>query len=83
MKIQKENRNEIKDALSAWAKGHKAKVSEDGESFKVEAKTWWVEVIPENGWAYLHGHGDLHGASTNISSIDQFEDAVNRLKGDK
>ena len=80
MKINKENRSEIKDALSVWAKQHKAKVSEEGESLKVEAKSWWIEVVPENGWAYIHGHGDYHGMSTNIASVDEFDDAIKRLQ---
>lgn len=79
MKIKKENRDEIKTSLTTWAKANKAKLKEQGEAFIVEKNGWLLEVLPENGWAYLHGGGLLNGISTNISSMDEFDAAVKRL----
>lgn len=75
MKIKKADREQIKDSLSTWAKTNKAKVKEQDQSFIVEKGSLRIEVIPEDGWAYVHSAG----ASTNISSMDEFGDAVKRL----
>lgn len=83
MKIKKDDRENIKTSLTDWAKAHKAKVAESGDAFMVSKNGWHIEFIPENGWAYLHGNGSLSGISTNISSMDEFDDAVKRLTGDK
>ncbi len=82
MKIKKDDRDSIKETLGAWAKKHKAKVRDEG-NLTVSKGDWAIEVIPEDGWAYMHGQGSLGGISTNISSMDEFEDAVKRLTGAK
>ena len=83
MKIKKEDRESIKTSLAAWAKKNKSKVREQGESIVIDKGAWSIEVIPEDGWAFLHGNGSLNGLSTNIESIDELDAGIKRLTGDK
>lgn len=83
MKIRKDNREEVKTALTAWAKANKAKVKETGDVLTIEKNGWMIEVLPEDGWAYLHGNGTLNGISTNVGDTDELGVAIKRLTGDK
>jgi hypothetical protein len=83
MKIKKADRENIREQLVAWAKKNKAKVEDSEHSIFVIKGDERLEVIAEDGWAYVHGGGSLSGASTNISSIDQFDSAVKKLRESK
>lgn len=88
-KITKNDRDEITAALTAWAKTNKAKFvvggTEEAPTMYMHKGDWSLEIIPEDGWAFVHGNGSLSGLSTNIGTIDEFDEAVKRLlgKGDK
>lgn len=67
-KITKQDRDALKQKLGPC--------EENGDSFMTKD----VEVILENGWAYVHGRGDLGGVSTNITSLDELDNAIKRLR---
>lgn len=84
-KIRKEDRGEIEKQLHAWTKANKASVRVEGETFFIaksaKAGGGELEVVVENGWAYLHGRGTAMGKSTNIESMEEFGEAASRLLG--
>ncbi len=88
MTIKASDRPEIVQFLTSWAKDNKAKLTvrepledenPDNVPITVAKGDWRVEVVPQNGWAYVHGKGSLTGISTNISEIDELDVAIDRL----
>lgn len=85
--MKKENkisRESIKTAVNAWAEENKAKVTEQddevqGYSLFIKKDGWRIEVRPEDGWAYLHGRGTVPGVSTNIQTLDELSEGIDRL----
>jgi hypothetical protein len=79
MKITKEHKDDVRKLAEKAAKSHKGKVVDRGDNFAIEAKGWGIEIIPEEGWAYMHGYDSLNGFSTNIADTDELGEGIKRL----
>lgn len=79
--IEKDKQDENLKAVKKWAKKAEDSVDEVTLRHTIIATKGKdrVEIIPENGWAYVHGKDGLKTYSTNIESWDELDDAIKRM----
>ena len=84
MIINRQRTEFIKEVISSWGsnKNIKIKFVERGGAntpeFGVEGDNWGIEVLIEDGWAYLNGYNGLE-ASTTVSEEGDIPDSFDRL----
>ncbi len=73
----------LKEIVQQWANERNYDVTfvERGTapSFGVETEKWGIEVLAQDGWAYVNGYKSLSDFSTNVSETEDIPDTLDRL----
>lgn len=84
MKINNTKIDDIKVKISEWAteKNLNTKFVERGgnitEEFGIESCDWGIEIMAQDGWAYLNGYNSIN-VSTTISDMTELPKALDKL----
>lgn len=80
-KIDKRDVENMRAVLKTWAQRNGGELEETKTGFKIyRSPTWGIEIVPENGWAYVHGRRDLANLGTNIETWNELNEAIKRLE---